>query len=118
MHGLMVEKAKLGRLSTLKKGLRHQNHVKINVCILGNAMAMQRQNDQKVVDCTRAKTQCEWDKLVIVTEHCLPFPKPTLVKLALEQLLQVLGLNVCGVGNVPQDTTSQTEKYEDLQEMI
>jgi len=54
----------------------------MNARIIGNAMAMQRQNDKKV-----AKTQCEWDKLVTVTEQCPPFPKPTLVKLASEQLL-------------------------------
>jgi hypothetical protein len=65
----------------------------------------------------KAKTQREWDKLVIVTEHCPPFPKPALVKLALEQLLQVLGLNAWGVGNMPQDATSHMEKYEDLQKM-
>jgi hypothetical protein len=40
------------------------------------------------------------------------------MKLALEQLLQMLGLNVWGVGNIPQDATSQMEKDEDLQEMI
>jgi len=30
----------------------------------------------------------------------------------------VLGLNVSGVGSVPQDATSWMEKDEDLQEMI
>ncbi len=35
---------------------------------MGNAMAMQRWNDQKVVNHTHAKAQCEWDKLVIVTK--------------------------------------------------
>jgi hypothetical protein len=45
-------------------------------------------------------------------------PKPTLVKLASEQLLKVLGLNVWGMGNIPQDATSQMEKDEDLQKMI
>jgi len=30
VHDLMVEKAKLGRLSTLKKGPQHQDHVKMN----------------------------------------------------------------------------------------
>jgi hypothetical protein len=34
-----------------------------------------------------------WDKLVIIAEQCPPFPKPVLVKLASEQLLEVLGLN-------------------------
>ncbi len=37
-----------------------------------------------------------------------------MVKLTLEQLLQVLGLNAWGVGNVLQDATSHMEKHEDL----
>jgi hypothetical protein len=53
----------------------------MNAHILGNAMAVQRQNDQKVVSHVRAKTSRKWDKLVIITKQCPPFPKPTLVKL-------------------------------------
>jgi len=41
-----------------------------------------------------------------------------LVRLALEQLLKVLGLNAWGVGSVPRDATSRMEKDEDLQGMI
>jgi hypothetical protein len=51
----MVEKAKHGRPSTSKGSPRHQDHAKMNVRILGNAMVMQRRNDQKVPSCTRAK---------------------------------------------------------------
>jgi hypothetical protein len=39
-HGLVVEKAKLKRLSTFKGGPQHQNHIKMNVRILGDAMVM------------------------------------------------------------------------------
>jgi len=56
--------------------------------------------------------------LVVVAKQCPPFPKLALVKLVLEQLLKVLGLNGWGVGNVPQDATSRMEKNEDLQGMI
>jgi hypothetical protein len=59
-----------------------------------------------------------WDKLVTLTKQCPPFPKPTLVKLTSEQLLQVLGLNAWGVGNVPQNATSWMKKDENLQEII
>jgi hypothetical protein len=38
VHGLLVEKAKLGRLSTFLKSPQHRNHVKMNVYILRNAM--------------------------------------------------------------------------------
>ncbi len=87
MHGLVVKKAKLGRPSTSQGSLQHQDHVKINVHILGNAMVVQRQKDQKVTNRARAKAHQEWDKLVIVAKQCPTFPKPTLVKLTSEQLL-------------------------------
>jgi hypothetical protein len=53
----------------------------MNVRILGNAMAVQSQNDQNVVSGACAKAQHEWDKLVIVAEQCPPLPKLILVKL-------------------------------------
>jgi hypothetical protein len=112
------KKTKHGRLSFSEGGPRHQNHAKMNACILGNAMAVQRRNDQKVVSHIHAKAQCEWDKLVIVVEQCPPLPKPNLVKLTSKQLLQVLGLDAWGVGNMPRNATSWMEKYENLQEMI
>ncbi len=52
-------------------------------------MAMQRQNVNRVC----VKAQHKWDKLVIVKKQCPPLPKPTLVKLASKQLLQVLNIN-------------------------
>jgi len=52
-------------------------------------MVVQRRNDQKVVGCVHAKAQPKWDKLVIVAKECSPLPKPTLVKLILEQLLMI-----------------------------
>jgi hypothetical protein len=57
VHGLVVEKAKHGRPSTYVGCPQHQDHAKMNVRILRNAMAMQRQNDQKVVSCVHAKAQ-------------------------------------------------------------
>jgi hypothetical protein len=59
----------------------------MNAPILRNAMVMQRWNDQKVANCAHAKAHREGDTLVIVAKQCPPFPKPTLVKLASEQLL-------------------------------
>jgi hypothetical protein len=59
----------------------------MNVCILRNAMAVQRRSDQKVASRTRAKTQQKWDKLVNVAKQFPPFSKLTLVKLTSEQLL-------------------------------
>jgi len=66
VHGLVAKKAKPGRPSTAARSLRHQDHAKMNARILGNAMAVQRQNDQKVASRARAKAQREWKNLVVV----------------------------------------------------
>ncbi len=57
VHGLVAKKAKHGRPSTFVGGPQHQDHAKMHAQILGNAMAVQRQNDQKVINCIHAKTQ-------------------------------------------------------------
>ncbi len=48
VHGLVAEKSKPGKPSTAAGAPRHQDHAKMNVRILGNAMVVQRRNDQKV----------------------------------------------------------------------
>jgi hypothetical protein len=68
VHGLVVKKAKPGRPSTSVKSPRHQDHAKMNARILGNAMVVQRYNDQKVVICAHAKAQRKWNHLVVVTK--------------------------------------------------
>jgi hypothetical protein len=84
VHGLVAEKSKPGRPSTTAGGPQHQDHAKMNARILGNAMAVQRRNDQKVASHARAKAQHEWENLVAVAKQCPPFPKLGLVKLASE----------------------------------
>jgi hypothetical protein len=59
----------------------------MNTHVLGDAMVVQRQNDQKVIGHVCAKAQHEWDKLVIVAEQCPPLPKLILVKVTSKQLL-------------------------------
>ncbi len=83
----MAKKVKPGRPSTFKGGFQHQGHAKMNVRILGDAMAVQRRNDQRIASRIHAKAPREWDKLVIVAKQCPPLPKLTLVKLTSEQLL-------------------------------
>jgi hypothetical protein len=68
MHGLVVKKAKSKRPLIFEGGLWHQNHAEMNIRILGDAMAVQRRNDQKVATCVHDKVQCEWDELLIVTQ--------------------------------------------------
>jgi hypothetical protein len=53
VHGLVVEKVKPSSIS--KGGPRHQDHVKMNIHTLRNAMVMQRRNDQKVAGRACAK---------------------------------------------------------------
>ncbi len=118
MHGLVAENSKPGRLSTSIGGRRHEDHAKMNAHILGDAMAIQRRNDQKAASRVHAKVEREWNHLVDFAKQYPPLPKPTLVKLASEQLLKVLGLNAWGVGSVARDATSRMEKDEDLQGMI
>jgi hypothetical protein len=72
----------------------------MSIHVLGNAMVVQRQNDQNVISHTYAKAQHKWDELIIVVEQCLPLLKPILIKLALRQLLQVLGFIAWDVKNV------------------
>ncbi len=111
VHGLVAKKAKPRRPSTSAGGLRHQDHAKMNACILGNAMAMKRHNDQKVISHTRAKAQQKWDNLVTLAKQCPPSPKLTLVKLASEQLLKVLGFNASSVGSVSKCNITNGERW-------
>jgi hypothetical protein len=90
----------------------------MNARILGNAMAIQRRNDQKVASRARAKAEREWNHMVAVAKQCLAIPKPALVRLAQEQLLKVLGFNAWGVGSVAPDAIVRMEKDEDLQGTI
>jgi len=84
VHGLVAEKSKPGRPSTAVGGLRHQDHAQMNTRILGNAMVVQRRNDQKVASRVRAKAERKWNHLVTLAKQCPPLPKPPLVKLASE----------------------------------
>jgi hypothetical protein len=59
VHGLVVEKSKPGRPSTSTGGPQHQDHAKMNARILGDAMAVQRRNDQKVTSRAHAKAERE-----------------------------------------------------------
>jgi len=69
VHGLVIEKVKHGKPSTFKRSPRHQNHAKMNAHILGNAMVVQKQNDQKVVNHVIVKAQQKWDKLVTIVKN-------------------------------------------------
>ncbi len=65
---MVAEKAKPERPSTFVGGPQHQHHAKMNARILGNAMVVQRWNDQKVVSHARAKAQRKWNHLVAIAK--------------------------------------------------
>jgi hypothetical protein len=80
----VAKKSKPRRPSIAIGGPWHQDHAKMNARILGNAMAVQRRNDQKVTSRARAKAKREWNHLVTIAKQCPPFPKPPLVRFASE----------------------------------
>jgi hypothetical protein len=41
VHGLMAKNAKFGKPLTFERSPQHQDHAKMNVCMLRNAMAVQ-----------------------------------------------------------------------------
>jgi hypothetical protein len=100
VHGLVTEKSKPGRPSTAAGGPWHQDHGKMNARIMGDAMAVQKQNDQKAASRARAKAEREWNHLMTLAKQCPPLPKPPLVRFVSELLLKVLGLDAWGVGCV------------------
>jgi hypothetical protein len=61
-------KGQTWEVSIYAGGPRHQDHAKMNARILGNAMIMQRRNDQKVISCAHAKAQREWNHVVTVAK--------------------------------------------------
>jgi len=68
VHGLVAKKSKPRRPSIAAGGPWHQDHAKMNARILGNAMAVQRRNDHKVLSCARAKAEREWNHLVTLAK--------------------------------------------------
>jgi hypothetical protein len=55
VHGLITKKVELGRPSTFEGSPWHQDRAKMNARILGDAMAVQKRNDQKVASHAHAK---------------------------------------------------------------
>ncbi len=62
-HELRMEVGKYGRPSTRVGGPRQQNHHAMNVQILNNPHARQKQNEKKAPDRVKKKAELEWDEL-------------------------------------------------------
>ncbi len=95
---MVAKKAKPGRPLTSVEGPQHQDHAKMNARILGNVMAVQRQNDQKVASRTRAKAQREWNHMVANAKQCPPFPKTSFGQISLRVIVEGVGPQCLGRG--------------------
>jgi len=91
VHGLVAEKCKPVRPSTSAGGPRHQDHAKMNACILGNAMTMQRRNDHKVASRARAKAKRKWNHLVALARVSTT-PKTTFGHISFRAIVESVGL--------------------------
>ncbi len=98
VHGLVVEKAKPGRPSIAAGGPRHQDHAKMNVRILGNAMVVQRRNDQKVASHARAKAQREWKKPGSCCKTMSTIPKTSFGQISFRIIIEGVGPQCLGCG--------------------
>jgi hypothetical protein len=58
-----MEVSKFGHPSTHVRGPRQQNHHAMNVRILNNLHAKQKQNDKKALDRVKKKVELKWDEL-------------------------------------------------------
>jgi hypothetical protein len=81
VYGLVVENAKPGKPSTFERSPQHQDHVKMNVCILRNVMAMQRWNDQKVISHVCAQAYCKFLQQIFPLLFLEPYNHPKTTKL-------------------------------------
>ncbi len=62
-HGLQMQLGRYRRSSICFKGLRQQDHISINVCILNDPHARQKWNEKKTFDQVEKKVEFKWDEL-------------------------------------------------------
>lgn len=69
MHNLEIKKAKSNSPLIHERGSCHQDHVRMNTCILSDAHAIQSQNDQKVVAQALHEGPCGMGSLPIICKR-------------------------------------------------
>lgn len=82
MHNLVVEKGKIGCLSTHPKGPKQQNHTTMNARVFSDPIMIMCWNKQKVATCTRITIVAKWDWLQKIAKDLKQAKKPPLIKVA------------------------------------
>jgi hypothetical protein len=90
----------------------------MNAHVLSDAQAIQRRNDQKATTRTCRSPKESGIESIFLTQGKPELPEPILVKLTSNQLLQVLGIPIWGVGNIPCDIHRWIENDEDVASII
>ncbi len=78
------KKAKINSPLIHERGSCHEDHVRMNTCILSDAHAIQSKNDQKVVAQAYMKAHVKWDHFQSLVKENFEVQKLTLVHLAFD----------------------------------
>jgi hypothetical protein len=81
-----MQLGKFGRPSTHPRGLRWQNHIFMNVCILNNSHARQKWNEKKAFDWVKNEAKCKWDEFQTQAQQMQEVWQPLLVWLTFNML--------------------------------
>jgi hypothetical protein len=84
--------------STLEHGMMVQNYVAMNTRVLNNILAQFHHNEKKAIARAKRHLFLEWDSLQVHLQYTPELPKPALVKLTSNHILQLLNMTAWGVG--------------------
>ncbi len=98
---VIMELGKLECLFIREDGLRHQNHMAMNVQVLSNLLTWFYHNVQKEIIKVKRHANLKWDRLQVYFQYTFEVFKPTFVKLAFNHILQLLNMTTWGVGSIP-----------------
>jgi hypothetical protein len=97
-----------------KGGLKHQDHMAMNVQVLSNPLTWFYCNEQKAITKARRHTNLERDRLQVALQDTLKVPKPTLIKLAFNHIFQFFGMTTWGVGSISFNMQTKVECNKDF----
>ncbi len=89
MRNPVVEKGKIGRLSTHPKGPKQQNHTTMNAKVLSDPIMIVQWNKQKAAARTRITIVAKWDWSQKIAKDLKQARKPPLIKVVLKHLFGV-----------------------------
>jgi hypothetical protein len=117
-HELHLEVGKSSHPFICLGGLKQQDHSSMNVHILNNSHARQKQNKKKALDRMKKKVELEWDELQTQAQQMEQVKQPLLVRLTSKMLLSIIGISTWGVGFIPHSAWAHLDKDEILVETI